>query len=273
MKYTPHAAVLTAATSIVLLTGTSLAYAQSDPMADLFQTGSSTQSATSTPAAAAPAAPAAAPAATPTAASTTPVATPASTPAASTSSTPSAAAGTGAMHAAAPSAKAYLADVTNVVTTPGPKSVTLTWDAVTGADGYTVYYSKKSVDKEGGEYENTAPVKTGTTFTASDLDPTTAYYFAITAEDSTGKTRGSEFYSKEVSATTLAASAATSTLKDAATKPAATQKSGVADSTSADTKTPDATKLPQTGTGLEGAVLAALGAGWVVRRGMKKYTK
>ena len=64
----------------------------------------------------------------------------------------------------------------------GPDQVRITWNAVTGADGYNVYraLTPRSGGQPLGVRANPALV-TGTSFTDSSLSSTTTYYYAVTA--------------------------------------------------------------------------------------------
>ncbi len=95
----------------------------------------------------------------------------------------------------------YLPDVGDVVATASVESVILNWQAVAGADSYTVYYGADSVATDGGIYENSIAVENTTQYEVAQLVADTTYYFAVAAEDSTGTMLGSPNYSAEVSAT------------------------------------------------------------------------
>jgi hypothetical protein len=71
-------------------------------------------------------------------------------------------------------------------------SVTLAWDASSGASGYRLYYGTKS----GPPYSISVDVLNVTTWTVTGLGPGT-YYFAVTAYNASGESS----YSNEVSKT------------------------------------------------------------------------
>lgn len=161
---------------------------------------------------------------------------------------PAAPAAGAATTAAAPAAEAnQLADVKNVQATAGEASITLSWDAVPGADSYTVYYDTVSVGSTSQSYKNETTAKEPK-ITLDKLTAGTKYYFAVAAEDSTGKKLGSANFSTEVSATP------TEPLHGAA---GVASSSDVADSLSAlEDKSPAVTE-PAGSTGSEPAPVAA----------------
>ena len=99
----------------------------------------------------------------------------------------------------------YLPDVENVAAVLVDEGVQITWDAVEGADQYTLYYGTESISIDGASYENSLLLGNVVEYTVAGLDPETTYYFAVAADDSTGAYLGSFNYSEEVSITTLAA--------------------------------------------------------------------
>ncbi|MCF7845637.1 MAG: fibronectin type III domain-containing protein [Candidatus Peribacteraceae bacterium] len=100
-------------------------------------------------------------------------------------------------------ANEYLPDVENVAAEVVTDGIQITWDAVAGADQYTLYYGTESISVDGASYENSLILGEVVEHTVTDLDPATTYYFAVAADDSTGTYLGSFNYSEEVSATTL----------------------------------------------------------------------
>ena len=75
-----------------------------------------------------------------------------------------------------------------LVAVPGDGSVELSWDAVSGPEtgdlaGYTVY---RATGAEGPCTEVNDVLESGTSRTVSGLDNETAYYFVVTASDTTG---------------------------------------------------------------------------------------
>ncbi|MFH0834471.1 MAG: fibronectin type III domain-containing protein [Patescibacteria group bacterium] len=117
----------------------------------------------------------------------------------------------------------YLPDVENVAAALADNGAKITWDAVTGADQYTLYYGTTSIATDGASYENSTLLGNVTEYTLTDLTPETTYYFAVAADDSTGKYLGSFNYSQEVSITTGVAttSASQPTAPDPVVDPAA----------------------------------------------------
>ncbi len=94
-----------------------------------------------------------------------------------------------------------LPDVENLVAEAlSDGGVKLTWDAVTGADSYTIYYGVQSISEDGASYENDVLLGNVTTHTITGLISGTTYYFSAAADDSTGTYLGSYNYSEEVSA-------------------------------------------------------------------------
>lgn len=94
----------------------------------------------------------------------------------------------------------YLPDVSNLQAEALPESVKLSWDAVQGADSYTIYYGTQSISQDGASYEQDILVGDVTTYTVENLDAGVEYFFAAAADDSTGVYLGSYNYSEEVSA-------------------------------------------------------------------------
>ncbi|SHH83886.1 hypothetical protein SAMN02745823_01126 [Sporobacter termitidis DSM 10068] len=78
--------------------------------------------------------------------------------------------------------------------TPGDAQVILNWTSVPDAASYNVYRSTTP----GGPYTQVAADVTGTTYTDTGLTNGTAYYYVVTAVDSSGAESG---YSNEASAT------------------------------------------------------------------------
>ncbi|MBI5754843.1 fibronectin type III domain-containing protein [Candidatus Peregrinibacteria bacterium] len=100
----------------------------------------------------------------------------------------------------------------NVIAIAGDSKVFLTWDASTDTDatGYKIYYGKTSVTKAGQTYDSTLDVKKVLTYTISNLQNGTTYYFAVTAYDAAGNE--SENYSFEANSKPSAVSAQTDTV-------------------------------------------------------------
>jgi hypothetical protein len=96
-----------------------------------------------------------------------------------------------------------LADVINLTAEPIIDGVMLTWDPVAHANMYTIYFGQNSVVRADQNYEEQVMVEAAHTHTISNLTGGTTYYFAVAAEDSTGKYLGSANYSEEISATPL----------------------------------------------------------------------
>ena len=94
----------------------------------------------------------------------------------------------------------YLDDVENVVAVSVSGGVKLSWDPVTNADFYTIYYGTQSVSEDGASYEDSLAVENVTEYVVTDLLPQTIYYFAVAADDSSGLYFGSYNYSEEVTA-------------------------------------------------------------------------
>lgn len=83
-------------------------------------------------------------------------------------------------------------------------SVMLSWDAVTDAQGYYLYYGTKS--GVGGSYEKEVfDIITHTNYTLENLKENTQYFFAVSSVDALGEESGK---STEVTYTTLASSQA-----------------------------------------------------------------
>jgi len=172
MKHTSYIIALALAIALPL----NIAAAQTDPLADLF----ANPSAIADPVPAAAATPA------------TDTVAPATTDAAVTPTVTS----------------AYLVDVVGITATAVAGGAELSWDAVEGADAYTIHYGPVSVyDAAGGTYSSTIELDNVTSYTATGLTAGTPYFFAVTAENLVNGT-GSEFYSDEVSVTPLVAGAA-----------------------------------------------------------------
>jgi hypothetical protein len=94
-----------------------------------------------------------------------------------------------------------LPDVENLVAEAlSDGGIKLTWDTVTGADSYTIYYGVQSISEDGASYENDVLLGNVTTHTVTGLISGTTYYFSAAADDSTGTYLGSYNYSEEVSA-------------------------------------------------------------------------
>lgn len=168
------------------------------------------------------------------------------------------------LHSAAPT-DGYLADVTGVTATDTTEtSVTLTWDAVDGADNYTVYYGTTPIaDTEDYIYANDVLAGNATTYTIEDLTAGTTYYISVTAENLM-TLDGSEFYSEEISVMTESAVVAEETSAETlAADVVETVDAG--DTYSA--ATPE--ELPQSGP-LTGLALAGAAAGAYALRRLKK---
>lgn len=84
-----------------------------------------------------------------------------------------------------------------VAATAGDGTVALTWNAVSGAVNYNVYYSIQSGGEKAGTKLSAGSV---TTCTVSGLKDGTTYYFVVTATNSTGESQ----VSAEISATPVA---------------------------------------------------------------------
>jgi hypothetical protein len=97
----------------------------------------------------------------------------------------------------------YLPDVENVVATPVVGGIQLAWDSVAGANQYTLYYGRTSINPDGASYEKSILLVIVTNYLLTGLTPETKYYIAVAADDSTGSRLGSFNYSEEVSVTTL----------------------------------------------------------------------
>ncbi len=94
---------------------------------------------------------------------------------------------------------------TNVTATPGNGQVTISWDAVSGATSYNIYWAIESgVSKD--TYDGNIEDITSTSYTHTVLTSGTTYYYVITAENSYGESDDSS----EVSATPNAAGTAPS---------------------------------------------------------------
>jgi len=108
----------------------------------------------------------------------------------------------------------YLADVVGLAATGVAGGIELGWNAVEGADAYTIHYGPVSIyEVADGIYSSTIELDNVTSYTATGLTADIEYFFAITAEDLAGGT-GSEFYSDEASAIPLVASEVTETVAE-----------------------------------------------------------
>jgi hypothetical protein len=99
---------------------------------------------------------------------------------------------------------------TGLAATGGSQQVALSWNATTGADNYTVYYST-----DNSSFTAISPVVTGTSYTHTSLSYSTTYYYYIKANN----TAGTSGESGRASATTSAApgitlSATTATVRE-----------------------------------------------------------
>ena len=61
------------------------------------------------------------------------------------------------------------------------------WDAVTGATGYTLYYSQSTISDITASGVIVAPNLTGTSHTVTELTNGTTYYFRVTASNPGGE--------------------------------------------------------------------------------------
>lgn len=111
----------------------------------------------------------------------------------------------------------YLPDVENVTATVVSGGIQITWDAVAGADQYTLYYGTTSINTDGATYEENVLLDDVTQYLLTGLTPETKYYLAVAADDSTGSKFGSYNYSEEISVTTPATSGATTTTTSSTT--------------------------------------------------------
>lgn len=100
---------------------------------------------------------------------------------------------------------------TNIVATPQDRQITLTWDAVAGATGYTI----RSATDQGGPYGLVEHNFPGTLFIDDTLDNGTTYYYVITTVNSAGE--GPQ--SPEVSATPFSSGPGPSTWTKSASNP------------------------------------------------------
>ncbi len=82
-------------------------------------------------------------------------------------------------------------------------AVSLTWNASAGAAGYKVYYQADSAAQPFG---TSIDVKNQTTATVDGLDPSHAYYFAVTAYDASGESSYSNIIAVNPLSVTLAGS-------------------------------------------------------------------
>ena len=92
----------------------------------------------------------------------------------------------------------------NLTATAGDAQVSLSWDAVSGADSYTVMRATVS----GGPYTAIATDVTTTTYTDTDVTNGNTYYYVVTAVNNDGEST----YSNEASATPTASAPAYSAL-------------------------------------------------------------
>jgi predicted GH43/DUF377 family glycosyl hydrolase len=76
-----------------------------------------------------------------------------------------------------------LAAPTNIQAAPGDRMITLTWDAVPGATGYTI----RSATDQGGPYGLVELNFAGTMFIDDTLDNGTTYYYVITTMNAAGE--------------------------------------------------------------------------------------
>ena len=97
---------------------------------------------------------------------------------------------------------------TGLTATGGSGQVALTWNATTGADNYTVYYST-----DNSSFTAISPVVTGTSYTHTSLSTSTTYYYYIKANN----TAGTSGESNLATATTGAANGVTITHSNGST--------------------------------------------------------
>ncbi|MCF7836372.1 fibronectin type III domain-containing protein [Candidatus Gracilibacteria bacterium] len=168
-----------------------------------------------------------------------------------------------------------LPDVENLVAEALPDgTIKLTWDAVTGADSYTIYYGLQSISEDGSSYENDVLLGNVTTYTVENLTPDTTYYFSAAADDSKGTYLGSYNYSEEVSAkATTTVVAPEPPVFTPVTPPIAPSALDIFleddHPSSAEPATPAPTSLPQSGPATAALVLVS-GLGSFVYRKFKK---
>lgn len=159
---------------------------------------------------------------------------------------------------------AQLSDVTGVIAaSTSATSVNVSWDAVEGADAYTIYYGTESVAVDGSEYEFEELVENATTFALTELTAGATYYFAVAAEDTTGAELGSQNYSRETSITLAAAEVVEAPAESAVAESADLMAASVVE------PTPDTAALASSGPATNVALLLALFAsGYIwLRRG------
>ena len=85
---------------------------------------------------------------------------------------------------------------TNLTATGGNLQVALSWDNMTGANNYTVYWST-----DNSSFNTISPAVSGTTYTHTGRNPATIYHYKVAANNSAGTSDNSTV----VSATTLSA--------------------------------------------------------------------
>ncbi|MDG2196788.1 MAG: hypothetical protein P8O70_07840, partial [SAR324 cluster bacterium] len=85
---------------------------------------------------------------------------------------------------------------TNLTATGGNLQVALSWDNMTGANNYTVYWST-----DNSSFNTISPAVPGTTYTHTGRNPATIYHYKVAANNSAGTSDNSTV----VSATTLSA--------------------------------------------------------------------
>lgn len=171
-----------------------------------------------------------------------------------------------AVSSATPAAAiADLPTVENVIAKASGTSINLIWDAVNGADNYTIYYGDTST-KNGGTYAATVVAGNVTTFEIKDLTPGTTYYLAVTAENTKEKI-GSKFYSTESVVTLDAAS-------PAPTEPEQTPATPITSTETEETALPEGMhgsapkmkKLPQSGPEVALIALLASAGAYLTRK-------
>jgi hypothetical protein len=94
--------------------------------------------------------------------------------------------------------KNYLPDIENLTGTAIAEGVALDWDAIEGADSYTIYYGTESITEDNADYENQIYTEDVINYEITGLTPDVEYFFAVGAEDSTGGNFGSYNYSNEI---------------------------------------------------------------------------
>jgi hypothetical protein len=164
----------------------------------------------------------------------------------------------------------YLLDVTNVTVTPGEGSVQVAWDAVDGADSYTIYYGDNSVAVDGGTYANELITPNVTTYEVAGLTGGVEYFFAVAAEDTRGLKLGSANYSNEVSATPTAKAVVTEPAPITEETPAVVDNSVAEETTTVDEShaaaPEDLTQSGPTETAVTLAAFAGAAFLWLRRR-------